>query len=112
MLKAQSVLQMYKASIKYAGQAKGAKYLLLQLDPEEQKISIERFTAGLSQEANRRYLAAERGLPANTSKQIVLVSVDSISKLQKAYPNYFMDTTMFSNIVSGVLDGILQKEVA
>ena len=42
----------------------------------------------------------------------MLLSLDAISKLQKAYANYFMDTTMFSNIVSGVLDGILQKEVA
>ncbi len=111
-LKAQGVLQMYQASIKYAGQAKGAKYLLLSLDPEERKISIDRFTASLSQEANRRYLEAERGLPSNTSKQIVLVSVDSISKLQKAYPNYFMDTTLFANIVSSVLNGYLGKAVA
>lgn len=102
-LNVQEVMQMYKATINFAGQAKDAKYLLLELDPKRPELKVTRFTARDSQEANKQYLEAERQVQDGSSKQVVLVSVDSLSKLQKAYPNYFMDTDRFSHLLTQVL---------
>src|SRR5215469_16484103 len=42
-------------------------------------------------------LAAERNVSAG--KDAVLVSVDDVNIFQRAYPNYFLDTTMFRSSV-------------
>ena len=34
---------------------------------------------------------------------VVLVAVDSLSQLRKAYPNYFLDTEAFLNLVREVI---------
>ncbi len=98
-----SVLKMYSTTINYAGQAKDAKYLVIELNAESQQVRVSRFVASASQEANAMYLDLERRTSANPAVQVVLVSVDAISKLQKAYPNYFLDTQRFATILNRVL---------
>ena len=55
------------------------------------------------QDAQRAYLEVEKQLQGSAS-DAVLVSVDSVAALQKAYPNYFLDTRVFIALVRDVLD--------
>ena len=48
-----------------------------------------------SEKANADYTDAEQAAVATGNMQVVLVSVDSLAALKKAYPNYFLDTDRF-----------------
>jgi len=41
------------------------------------------------------HLKVEKSLESSPGAEAVLVSVDSIAALQRAYPNYFLDTRVF-----------------
>jgi hypothetical protein len=82
---------------------KGAKYFLIRLDPEKLEVTVTGFGKAQAVGAATAYTEAEKALPEKTSVQIVLVSVDSISALKKAYPNYFLDTQDFLREVENVL---------
>lgn len=73
------------------------KYFLLQLDIPGKNLTITAFRDTIS--ANEAFDAAESAsgadLDASTTQDAVLVSVDSITGLRNAYPNYFLDTTEF-----------------
>ena len=94
---------MYNATISTIGAAKDAKYFLLQLDPDQGKVTIRRFKAKESAEANRQYTKLESEVPEGSGLQVVLVSVENITALKRAYPNYFLDTNIFSQLVNRVL---------
>ena len=48
--------------------------------------------------ANEAYSNMEYEI-RRTGKNAVLVSVDSVAELKKAYPNYFLDTALFLELV-------------
>jgi Region found in RelA / SpoT proteins len=104
-LHVEQMLMVYNTSIQLAGQAKDAKYFLLQLDPEATppKITIWRYKAKESEQANAHYTDLESDLPEASECQIVLVSADDVNALRRAYPNYFLDTRVFANTLSRVL---------
>ena len=79
----------------------GAHYFLVQLDLDLQQILITGFKPRELEAANQRYLDAERNVSA--SKDAVLVSVDNVNVLRRAYPNYFLDTAMFLSTVREAL---------
>lgn len=79
---------------------KGVHNYLLSLDSKKRIITHIGFTKHEMPEAQRQYLAAEA---ANVDKpwiQTVLVSVDSVAALRRAYPNYYLDSQAFSQAVS------------
>ncbi len=82
-----------------------AKYYLLKLDFSENMIHVSGYPRSKSQQANDDYIKAEAEAEAESrpNYQVVLVSVDSIAALKRAYPNYFLDTEQFSNILSNLL---------
>lgn len=80
-----------------------ASYFLIQLEPEAQRTLITGFKAQDLQLANERYLAVERGIGPGSSTDAVLVSVENVAFLQRAYPNYFLDTTTFVNLLRDAL---------
>ena len=45
--------------------------------------------------ALEEYGAIERAIEGQPGKDVVLVTVESLSALRRAYPNYFLDTTIF-----------------
>jgi ppGpp synthetase/RelA/SpoT-type nucleotidyltranferase len=102
-LHAQQVLTAYKTALNYSNTVKDAKYFLLRLDLENRRVSIKRFTSLQSQEANTAYIEMETQNANNNLIQIVLVSVDSIAALKRAYPNYFLDTERFSELLKEFL---------
>jgi len=72
-----------------------ARFFLILLDSKEKKLKIESFTKEQLQKAQDRYLEVEKANKDNPHMQAVLVSVDSVAALKKAYPNFFMDTVGF-----------------
>lgn len=52
--------------------------------------------------ASSEYLTAERNLNTEGSNA-VLVSVDSMESLRRAYPSYFLDTRVFIRAVKEAL---------
>ena len=95
-LRAIRTLDAYRATIRWAGeQLKTASYFLLEYDYNDNTINVQVFAKGRSQEANLAYTRHESAVK-DGSKNIVLVSVDSVNALKRAYPNYFLDTKEFS----------------
>ena len=76
-----------------------AAYLLI-LDPEEFRVTISTYRKEELAAANARYAKVEKEQP---NLQAVLVSVDSVAALRTAYPNYFLDTKAFINLVTKVI---------
>ncbi len=72
-----------------------AHFFLMILDPATDTITIRGFRKNELDAATATYLHVERSLNASTGAEAVLVSVDSISALKRAYPNYFLDTQSF-----------------
>lgn len=104
-LRARDMLRAYNTTLKTLGSAKDAKYFIVELDPDENRVTVTRFKAKESAEANRQYTALESQIPDDSRRQVVLVSVTDINALKRAYPNYFLDTAMFSRLVDRVLKG-------
>lgn len=108
-LHVKEMLQAYNATITTIGSAKDEKYFIVEMDPEQHKITVRRYKAKQSEEANRVYTELESKIPENSSTQVVLVSVENINALKRAYPNYFLDTNNFSKIVERVLRGTIPE---
>ncbi|HEX8387863.1 MAG TPA: RelA/SpoT domain-containing protein [Sphingomonas sp.] len=104
-LKVLDTLSVYNLSISYINSAKDAKYYLLSLDPVSGAIQVWRYKALQSEAANAKYTELESALPEDARTQIVLVSAENVTALKRAYPNYFLDTALFSSLVTRVLKG-------
>jgi hypothetical protein len=76
---------------------------LLRLDTEKRNLNVKRFPQQAMSLAQEAYLAVEKENKGNSTVQAVLVSVDSLKALRKAYPNYFGDVTAFVNLIGSFL---------
>lgn len=74
-----------------------ASYFLMRLQPTQNRVQVTGFRLNQLQEATQQYLATERTIVENTGEQAVLVSVDSLKNLRRAYPNYFLDARVFTD---------------
>lgn len=101
-------LQAYGDALKYfedPAVSIGTKYYLLNLDPSESEIRVDSFSKRELDKALDEYLALEKTSAGTNGRDIVLVSADSVAALQKAYPNYFVDTRVFIGLVEDALAG-------
>ena len=71
---------------------KNVRYFLLQLDRINRKIRVRRFGRSDFHRASEAYSHAEGEVAAGDT---VLVSVESLDSLKRAYPNYFLDIRRF-----------------
>ena len=71
---------------------KNVRYFLLQLDRVNRKIRVRPFGRSDFHRASEAYLHAEGEVAA---RDTVLVSVESLDSLKRAYPNYFLDIRRF-----------------
>ena len=110
-LRAKEMLRVYNTTLNTLGSAKDAKYFIVALDPDEGQVTVRRYKAKESAEANRQYTALESQIPESSRRQVVLVSVVDINALKRAYPNYFLDTALFSQVVDRVLKGDFQNPI-
>lgn len=104
-LNAREMLRAYNTTLHTLGSAKDAKYFLVELDPDANSVTLHRYKAKESAAANIDYTMLESQIPDDSRRQVVLVSVADINALKRAYPNYFLDTAMFSRLVDRVLKG-------
>lgn len=78
---------------------KGATFFLLTLDIGARRIKIDSFAKSESEAAADRYSLVEKENLGKADVQTVLVSVDSLEALRLAYPNYYLDTSAFVELV-------------
>jgi hypothetical protein len=79
-----------------------ARYFLLELDSNAGLITVSGFKAYELGRATTRYAEAEKKI-AESGGDAVLVSVDSLTSLRRAYPNYFLDTRVFLDLLEDIL---------
>lgn len=84
--------------------ASNAYFYLLQLDPSRGTLQVKGYSANEVLEAEKQYAKAEEDVKSDGG-DAVLVSVDSINSLRKAYPNYFADTRLFLELMEQALSG-------
>jgi ppGpp synthetase/RelA/SpoT-type nucleotidyltranferase len=82
-----------------------AFYFLMQLDPKESQLSVRGFKKNETELAEAEYAKAESLTKSNKGTDAVLVSVESVNALSKAYPNYFADTGLFSSLMRQTIAG-------
>ncbi len=82
---------------------KAGYYFLLVLNSKERKFTTMRFQQDELDKAQNQYLVLEKVNKDKPEVQTVLVSVDSVEHLRKAYPNYFLDINEFVNVLKKVL---------
>lgn len=98
-------LSAYSATIRTLEkpEVRGAHYFLLDLRPSEGTITVNTFARRELQAATVQYLRTERELTGPGS-EAVLVSVESLGLLRRAYPNYFLDTGVFLDTVKRAVE--------
>ena len=80
-------------------------YYLLRLNARTGELTVEGFPKNQSDAASTKYLEVEKEIRTTPGLDAVLVSVNSLSALERAYPNYFGDTRVFVELMSQALSG-------
>jgi ppGpp synthetase/RelA/SpoT-type nucleotidyltranferase len=75
-------------------------YFLIELNPAQRLVEVTTFKLSESRLANIKYLEVEKKMRERPGSEAVLVSADSLEAMRKAYPNYFLDTHVFMNLVA------------
>jgi hypothetical protein len=107
-LRVREVLRSYSLALNYAGSIKrsDAKLMLLHMKPREEKLQVRGFKTLDVALANKMYIDLEQQIDPSSGEQAVLVRVDSVHALAKAFPNYFLDTQIFSQQISAIVRGV------
>lgn len=104
-LDVESRLQTYGSTLRTL-EGKGvqnAHYFLLELDSAAHRVTVTGYRTMELEKASRDYSQAELKIRGQPNSDAVLVSVESLASLRRAYPNYFLDTRTFLNEVRRVL---------
>jgi hypothetical protein len=101
------MLNSFSTALQHFDKKAGYLYLMV-LDPTARSVVVSTFDRDQTGPAQEEYLRIEKEIASartqqEQAKQAVLVSVDSFSLLQKAYPNYFLDIRDFHATLSKVL---------
>ena len=98
-----STLERIQAGMKSFPNIPAAAVYILVLDLRLGETTVHGFDS--EEEAARRYIEIERETIDNSAMQTVMVSVDSVSALRDAYPNYYLDTARFIGVLQGFTRG-------
>lgn len=79
------------------------KYAILELDLRNRTTKVELFNKKDENKAIKFYTERELGIKDKTLTNIVFVNVENIDKLDKSYPNYFLNTTRLLEILSKIM---------
>ena len=80
-------------------QNKNGHIFLVKLDSEKRLVNTRGYQQELMLNAQNDYLELEKSIKGKPQMQAVLVSVESFKALKKAYPNYFLDITVFVGLL-------------
>ncbi len=99
ILQVHTVLQGWGAAAhKLTGTRRAHTYLLV-LDTSSKNLQVTGFRESELTKASEAYLVAEKAARDKPERQTVLVSVDTLTGLRRAYPNFFLDTAAFIGAV-------------
>lgn len=100
-------LRVYRTAMRAvrSPSVKDAVFYLLKLDSGANRLEVTGFPIDQWEIASDKYLEAERMVKDHPGTDAVLVSVDSLTALAKAYPNYFADTRVFLALLDQGLSG-------
>jgi len=88
-----------------ATNAEGAHYYLMRLNPDSKTLQISGYSSREGEKAAQEYARAEQEQKNEPGMDAVLVSVESVGALAKAYPNYFADTRLFLELMKQAISG-------
>jgi hypothetical protein len=86
-----------------------AHWYLLELNPQTNELKVTGFKKNEIKEAERAYAAAELKARGIGGKDAVLVAVDSVAELPRAYPNYYADTDVFLQLMGQARSGRIRR---
>jgi hypothetical protein len=80
-------------------------YFLVEVNHAAKAVNVTGFKQAESEKATNAYLDVERKIKNSGAREsdAVLVSVDSMDALRRAYPNYFLDTRVFVKLMNETL---------
>lgn len=78
-----------------AEMGKNPHSFLLELDPSQGNLKITSFQKEELDKAQKAYETAENKTENDPNAQVVLVAVENLDALRKAYPNYYVETEQF-----------------
>lgn len=106
-LKVIEKFNLFTSSIKFTNEQKdlvsNGGYILIiidNIDKETFNIETNFFDKDSFEKATEKYLKVEKDILLNKHFVTALVSSNSISEIEKAYPNYFADSTNFITYIS------------
>ena len=75
-------------------------FYVLDLRAKERTLESAGYPKEMLEAAEQRYIQLEKEADGDLSRQVVLVSADSLQLLRSAYPNYFVDASRFVSLMS------------
>lgn len=78
---------------------KSFRWFLLRLDLSERLLHLTRYSSPAQAEEAYGQLEATEEVSGGEDQDVVLVAVSSVDSLERAYPNYFLDTGVFLDLV-------------
>lgn len=118
-LNAVSILDSFSAVTKYLtgkdGNSKGESAKsktthLVYLDTINQEVVVSSFSRKDSERANIEYAEIEKRIREGEKAQVVLVSIDSVNALKRAYPSYFLDAQGFLRELRNIRNAAMAKD--
>ena len=79
------------------------KFFLLELDVLGDKLNITSYSKQQETKAIEDYSKAEKRIQGRKGYDVVLVGVETMNDLEKAYPNYFVDTRDFLTYLEKII---------
>ena len=101
-LDVQDRLQGWLTGVNWINEGSGFYYHILSLDVKEKKVRIIGFKKTEFDKANKKLVELEQLAIEKKSPEPVLVAAGGLKKLQRAYPNYYLDMKDFLDIVKSV----------
>jgi hypothetical protein len=86
-------------------------YYVLKLDPIAGRLDVKGFHLDQYEQAQAEVAAAEGDVEGRVS-DAVLVSVDTLAELPRAYPNYYADTRVFLELLKDALGGRTRRRAS
>jgi hypothetical protein len=78
------------------------RYFLLLLDPSTKELDVMGYSKNQLRQAELDFLDIEKAAHG-TEQNVVLVSARSTAEVQRAYPNYFLDTSVFLDLMDAAI---------
>ncbi|MFH1199592.1 MAG: RelA/SpoT domain-containing protein [Candidatus Micrarchaeota archaeon] len=97
-----NAIKIFRNTVKHSPKFQNFQYFLLELDITGERLNITGYTRQQEQKAISEYDEAEKRYRGKKEYDVVLVGSES-ADLEKAYPNYFVDTQEFISILKKIV---------